>query len=106
MSSIEPITPGIAVVTGASSGIGRSAALALNKAGWTVVLVARRREAMEEAVSQLSEEARGRTRVIAADLSSEAEAIGVFVEVKREYGETGRNLPLAPGKRVGTGWWS
>ena len=32
----------IAIVTGAGTGVGRSAALALNKAGWTVVLAGRR----------------------------------------------------------------
>ena len=38
----------IAVVTGAGSGIGRAASLALMKAGFTVVLAGRRIEMLEE----------------------------------------------------------
>ncbi len=38
----------VALVTGAGSGIGRSVALALMEAGYAVVLVGRRREALEE----------------------------------------------------------
>jgi len=38
----------VALVTGASSGIGRAAALALRDAGWTVVATARRAEALKE----------------------------------------------------------
>ena len=36
----------IAMVTGAGSGVGRAATLALLADGWTVVLVGRRREAL------------------------------------------------------------
>lgn len=38
----------VALVTGASSGIGRASALALRDAGWTVVATARRKEALQE----------------------------------------------------------
>ena len=38
----------IAVVTGAGSGIGRAASLALMKAGFTVVLAGRRTDRLEE----------------------------------------------------------
>jgi len=38
----------IAIVTGAGSGIGRAVALALNGAGYTVLLAGRRREALEQ----------------------------------------------------------
>jgi NADP-dependent 3-hydroxy acid dehydrogenase YdfG len=36
----------IAIVTGAGSGIGKHAALALMRAGWTVALAGRRRDAL------------------------------------------------------------
>ncbi|NUL47333.1 SDR family oxidoreductase [Cellulosimicrobium funkei] len=41
-----------AVITGAGSGIGRATAHAFLKAGWTVVLTGRRREALKEAAGQ------------------------------------------------------
>ena len=38
----------VAVITGAGSGIGRASALALCKDGWSVALLGRRKEALEE----------------------------------------------------------
>jgi len=40
------------VITGASSGIGRAAALAFAQAGANVVLIARRRDALQEAAAE------------------------------------------------------
>lgn len=57
----------VALVTGASSGLGRSIALQLGLAGWAVGLVARRRERIEA----LAEEIRrggGQAHVLAGDL--------------------------------------
>ena len=42
------ITPGIAIVTGASSGIGRATAIALSAAGWACVLSGRRADQLAE----------------------------------------------------------
>ena len=36
----------VAIVTGAGSGIGRASALALMKAGWSVALAGRRKDAL------------------------------------------------------------
>lgn len=63
----------VALVTGASSGIGRASALALRDAGWTVVAAARRRQALAEiegpglhtAVLDVTDEA-SRSAVVAA----------------------------------------
>jgi NAD(P)-dependent dehydrogenase (short-subunit alcohol dehydrogenase family) len=44
----------VALVTGAGSGIGRAAGLALAGAGWSVVLAGRRREALEETAATLA----------------------------------------------------
>jgi NADP-dependent 3-hydroxy acid dehydrogenase YdfG len=86
MTSISPITPGIALITGASSGIGKASAFALHKAGWTVILVARRKEALDEAVDQMNGGGVGRARAIPADLAVEDEILAVFETVKKEYG--------------------
>ncbi|KAJ7896074.1 short-chain dehydrogenase/reductase SDR [Mycena olivaceomarginata] len=37
-----------AIITGSSSGVGRESAVALSKAGWNVVLTARRADALHE----------------------------------------------------------
>lgn len=58
-----------AVVTGASDGIGREIARELAEAGLNVVLVARRREVLEQLADELSAHSRIQTRVIDADLT-------------------------------------
>ncbi|MBV8167828.1 MAG: SDR family NAD(P)-dependent oxidoreductase, partial [Alphaproteobacteria bacterium] len=42
----------VAIVTGAGSGIGRASALALMKAGWSVALAGRRKDALEATAAQ------------------------------------------------------
>ncbi len=66
-----------AVVTGASSGIGREFAKRLSKQGYGLVLVARRRERLEE----LAEEIKTDTIIIVADLTKETECYRVFEEI-------------------------
>lgn len=50
----------IAVVTGAGSGVGRAAALALLGAGWTVALAGRRADALEQTAAAAGADAPGR----------------------------------------------
>jgi len=66
----------IAIVTGAGSGVGRAAALALNGAGWTVVLAGRRAEALEETAAKASD--RDRMAPIPADVADEASVDALF----------------------------
>ncbi|MBK7658643.1 MAG: glucose 1-dehydrogenase [Betaproteobacteria bacterium] len=61
----------VALVTGASSGIGREIARALSEAGASVVLVARRERELEDARAQVEAEG-GRAVTLAADLSDRA----------------------------------
>jgi short-subunit dehydrogenase len=72
--------PQVAVVTGASSGIGAATARRLAAAGLRVVLVARRLERLLKLQAEL-ESAGGQARVIAADLGSEAERLRVFEQI-------------------------
>ena len=70
----------IAVVTGASSGIGAATARQLAQAGMKVVIVARRMERLLEVQAEITS-ARGKAEVIAADLRSETERERVFKQV-------------------------
>jgi len=73
------------MITGASSGIGRAAALKLGAAGAHVILVARNLERLEEVKEQV-EHVGGRASVFPADLSDDASAVKLCEEVTRELG--------------------
>ena len=51
----------VALVTGAGSGIGRAAAIALAETGFAVVLAGRRKELLEAAAAEAGEEAKALT---------------------------------------------
>ncbi|MCC7069417.1 MAG: SDR family oxidoreductase [Burkholderiales bacterium] len=76
----------VALVTGASAGIGRAAALALLRAGFRVVLTARRREALDAAVNAAAVDAH-RALVVAADVTDPAAVAALF---ERTVGSFGR----------------
>jgi len=89
----------IAVVTGASSGIGAATAKRLAKQGLDVVLVARRLDRLED----LAEEIRrggGRADCIPADLSLEDDRARVFQEVTARFGEVDVLV-----NNAGLGWY-
>src|ERR1700735_4430488 len=58
----------VAVVTGASAGVGRSTAVALARAGFDVALLARGRAGLEAAAAEV-ESCGGRTLIVAADVA-------------------------------------
>jgi short-subunit dehydrogenase len=70
----------VAVVTGASSGIGAATARQLARMGMRVVLVARRVERLLELQAEI-QSAGGKAEVVAADLGSEEERERVFAQV-------------------------
>jgi short-subunit dehydrogenase len=75
----------VAVVTGASSGIGAVTALRLAREGLKVVLVARR----EDRLHQLADEIRqagGEALVVAADVSDENDRIRVYETIRAHHG--------------------
>lgn len=73
-----------AVVTGGSSGIGRAMALALSQAGAAVVVVARRREPLQQAVDEMRA-AGGQADLIRGDLGDRAGVHEVADELLATY---------------------
>src|SRR5262249_42776885 len=73
----------IAVVTGAGTGVGRAAALALMDAGFTVVLAGRRLEMLEE-TAKLGPA--GKSLCVSADMTSPASIAALFAKVSETYG--------------------
>ncbi len=57
-----------ALVTGASSGIGRGIAIKFGEEGWEVTLVARRKEKLDSVAEEV-ETAGGKAHVFATDLT-------------------------------------
>ncbi|MFS0753772.1 SDR family oxidoreductase [Noviherbaspirillum sp. 1P10PC] len=79
MSKVEKV----ALVTGAGSGIGRAISLRLLQDGFVVILVGRRRAALEETAA-LSVSG-GKAMVLPADISKEEEVDALFEKVRQEY---------------------
>ncbi|MBT2443132.1 SDR family oxidoreductase [Streptomyces sp. ISL-36] len=73
----------IAVVTGAGSGIGRSVALALAEAGWSVALAGRRREALEETAASVPP---GQVMCVPTDVTSPQAVAALFDAVRDRFG--------------------
>ena len=74
-------------MTGASSGIGRATAIALNAAGWTVVVTARRKDALQETVSLMPASQRHLSRIICGDMTDVEDIRRIFADVREAYGK-------------------
>jgi NAD(P)-dependent dehydrogenase (short-subunit alcohol dehydrogenase family) len=72
----------IALVTGAGSGVGRAAALALSREGYAVVLAGRRADALEE----VAKEAKGKTLVVPTDVREADSIRALFAKTKEAFG--------------------
>jgi len=75
----------IALVTGASSGIGKACAQALLREGWSVVLTGRRADALQAAVEACGADA-ARGVAIPADVSREEDVQALFAQVRARFG--------------------
>lgn len=73
----------IALVTGASSGIGRDIARSLAKHGINVIITARRRDRLQELKAELTEKYGVKVKIIAADLSDTAQCVELHRRVKK-----------------------
>ncbi|GAB4375448.1 MAG: SDR family oxidoreductase [Kiloniellaceae bacterium] len=85
-----------ALVTGASSGIGKACALALAKAGYRVAICGRRADALQET----DKEAGGGLLVLPCDVSDPAGVEAMFARIEQEFGRldvifnnAGTNVP-------------
>lgn len=76
----------VAVVTGASGGIGRAIAIALARSGADVGLLARRQEALEETAELVGPTGR-RTAVATADVTEEDQVVEAVAKVAAELGD-------------------
>ncbi len=74
-----------AAVTGAGSGIGRAAAIALAASGFTVALMGRRDEPLRETKAAI-EDAGGDAYVVAANVADERSVEAAFAQISREFG--------------------
>src|SRR5258706_2458746 len=74
----------VALVTGASAGIGKASALALLREGYSVVLTARRRELLEQAIAESG--AGDRALAVTADVGDPASVRELFAKAKEKFG--------------------
>src|SRR5262249_49476220 len=81
----KPLSGKVALVTGASSGIGAATAFELAKAGATVAVSARRAERLTELVGEI-EAVGGRALALAGDMTVEAEAIKAVDDTVAQLG--------------------
>jgi NAD(P)-dependent dehydrogenase (short-subunit alcohol dehydrogenase family) len=102
----------IALVTGAGSGIGRAVSLALQAAGYSVVLAGRRAAALEQ-TAVLAEPAGPRMLPVAADIGNPEHVRALFAATREAFGRldvlfnnAGVNAPGVPMEDLTYEQWS
>ncbi len=75
----------VAVVTGAGSGIGKAAALALMREGYAVVLAGRRKDALE-AVAKEAQKTNGKGLAVPTDVGDADSVRALFAKTKEAFG--------------------
>ncbi|MEZ7815916.1 MAG: SDR family oxidoreductase [Burkholderiaceae bacterium] len=76
----------IAVVTGASSGIGRACAHALVAQGWTTICVGRDAQKLQDTIAALPSEHRGLAQAMQCDVTDPDAVQALFDDVYKRYG--------------------
>jgi NAD(P)-dependent dehydrogenase (short-subunit alcohol dehydrogenase family) len=101
----------VALVTGAGTGIGKAAALALVQNGFSVVLNGRRKSALD-AVAEESKSLGGQVIAIAGDVADETFVQALFAETKRVLGRldvlfnnAGTGAPAVPLEQLTIEQW-
>ena len=96
------MTPGVALVTGAGSGIGRAVSCALLAEGWSVALAGRRVETLDETAAMAGPD-RTRALVHATDVADPVSVDLLFDAVRQRWGRldllfnnAGIGIPAAP----------
>jgi NAD(P)-dependent dehydrogenase (short-subunit alcohol dehydrogenase family) len=75
----------IAIVTGAGTGVGRAAALALMKVGYAVVLAGRRKEMLDQVAGE-GKATNGASLVVPTDVADPASIKALFAKTRETYG--------------------
>ncbi|VVE12366.1 Gluconate 5-dehydrogenase [Pandoraea eparura] len=101
-----------AAVTGAGSGIGRAAAIALAASGFTVALIGRRDAPLQETQAAI-DDAGGDAYVVAADVADERSVDAAFAQILSEFGRldvlfnnAGRNAGAVPLDEYQLDFWN
>jgi NAD(P)-dependent dehydrogenase (short-subunit alcohol dehydrogenase family) len=102
----------VAVVTGAGSGVGRAAALALQREGFNVAVAGRRAHELDRTVER-AVSGGGRMIAVPTDISDPAAVGALFDRVRKEFGRVdvlfnnaGRGAPGVPMEELSFEQWS
>ncbi len=79
------MTAKIALVTGAGTGVGRAVAIALAKAGYSVVLAGRRREPLDAVAAEINATG-AQALAVSTDVSKRDSILALFATVKSTFG--------------------
>jgi NAD(P)-dependent dehydrogenase (short-subunit alcohol dehydrogenase family) len=99
----------VALVTGAGTGIGKAAAIALAKAGYVVALAGRRKEPLDETAKEM----KGKSLVVPTNVGDPASVKALFAKVKDHFGRldllfnnAGMGAPPVPLEELTYDQWS
>jgi 3-oxoacyl-[acyl-carrier protein] reductase len=92
----------VALVTGASSGIGKAVALCLGREGVRLALAARRQPLLEEVAAEARAAGAPEARGYVADLSNEGSIDALVAQVKAEFGDPEILIVNGGGPKPGT----